>query len=237
MNNGHIAELQGKTILITGAGSGFGAACAHAAYAAGAQLILIDTAETGLSVTSSDFEMTRVMNIAARVTDLEEMKKAVQIGIDQFGGIDVVFANIGVYTDSPSTCRLPSLGRFHGIIDFNLSGIWNTVRASLPSVKASCGHIQITSSSYGCETGLSNAPHKIPHFAVDLFSRELRKELDGTGATAEIMLADHGTDQRLSSGKISNRQIAAELLRLSYRGVIASPMSSVPSIRSVLTEM
>ena len=34
MNNGHIAELQGKTILITGAGSGFGAACAHAAYAA-----------------------------------------------------------------------------------------------------------------------------------------------------------------------------------------------------------
>jgi len=238
MRSSNDSSMQGKTIFITGAGSGFGAACAHAAYAAGANLVLIDASIAGLAVTSRNFSKSQVLNITAKVTDLTDMKKAGQLALERFGAIDVVFANIGVHTEKPSGRSALSQGQFHENTDFNLLGIWNTVRACLPYVKASCGHIQITSSSYGFETGLSNAPHKIPGIAIELFNRELRKELDGTGATAAVLYSGNYSNQSSPpSGGIDNAQIASDLLSLAYQGVITSPAAADSGIRSVLDDI
>jgi len=228
--------LNGKTVFITGAASGFGAACAQAAYTAGANVVLLDSSKTGMAITARGFIHSRTLAITANLSDLAQIEDAVAQATEKFGGIDVAFANIGLSNQEaakPSTINERFLDSRY---DINLLGIWNTVRACLPQIKARNGHIQITSSSYGYETGIANAPHKIPKIAVELFNRELRKELAGSNASAGVFFPGWVLSQ-VSVGEISGFQIATELLKQVYYGKMTNPAASELVDSSILEEM
>ena len=93
----------------------------------------------------------------ADVRDPEALDAAVEAGLDRFGRIDILVANAGITRLSAGGDRR-SIWR--DIIDVNLTGIWNTVEAVLPAIRAGSrgGSIVFTSSSAGLKgTGSDKA--------------------------------------------------------------------------------
>ena len=72
-------SLQGKTLFITGAAGGIGAAVARQAYAKGANLILTDITQDSVDVLANEFEAGRVLPLALDVTDFEATQSAAPV--------------------------------------------------------------------------------------------------------------------------------------------------------------
>jgi len=76
------------------------------------------------------------MAVPADVTDLGAMAGAVERVLDQFGRLDIVVANAGI---SPRRAPVLEYARqeWHQVLDINLSGVWNTAKASVPALLSS----------------------------------------------------------------------------------------------------
>jgi NAD(P)-dependent dehydrogenase (short-subunit alcohol dehydrogenase family) len=178
------STLTGRTIFITGAGSGIGAATARALAAAGAGVALVDLRAPEDLATELG---SRAVALAGDVTSASDMEAAVAATVAHFGGVDVCFANAGIAAASPTTIRNTSVEEFERIIEVDLLGVWRTVRACLPHIIESKGHVLVTASIYAFFNGVVNAPYAMSKAGVESFGRALRGELAGTGATAGVL--------------------------------------------------
>lgn len=86
--------LAGRAVLVTGAGSGIGAASAKALADAGANVTLVDLQPAGLK-NVADALGPRALALPADVTDKDAMADAAARAVEPFGSLDVVFANAG----------------------------------------------------------------------------------------------------------------------------------------------
>ena len=97
-------ELEGRVVVITGAGSGIGRAVARKLAASGAHLALIDINPNGLEETQSRLSSgDRVICITADVTDSAAVRAAIGQVVLAFGGIDGLVSNAGIA--APGTLR------------------------------------------------------------------------------------------------------------------------------------
>jgi len=184
MNNLQPLSMHGKTVLITNAGSRFGAACAQAAYAAGANLVLVDAGNVDLSVPPKDVDYRRTLCVSAKQSSLAEIQEVVVAATQKFGGIDIVLVNADTASHPEPSIMSGSYASVSR--DLSLEGIWNTVRGCLPMLKLRNGHIHIISSNCGLETGIVNAPQKLPVLALQMYAKALNRELAESGASAGI---------------------------------------------------
>ena len=183
-------NLKGKTVLITGASGGIGKAVAEAFYIRGANLILTDLNQEALNSMSSSMKDDRVLPIIMDVTNMQETKKVVDKAISKFGKLDMAFANAGISASTsknPTTLLTISEDDFAKVINVDMFGVWYTIKACLPHIIESKGHILITSSIYAFCNGMVNAPYAVSKAAVEMLGRTLRAELAGTGATAGVL--------------------------------------------------
>ena len=101
--------FSGKTVIITGASAGVGAACARAFAAQNAKLVLIARGRAGLNAIAKELRpicevMTSVMDVADTAQCLKLLKKAET----KFGAVHVVINNAGMHTRAAvSTNSLP----------------------------------------------------------------------------------------------------------------------------------
>jgi NAD(P)-dependent dehydrogenase (short-subunit alcohol dehydrogenase family) len=158
-----VGNLDGKVAFITGAARGQGRAHALRLAADGANIIALDICTDIESMdyanaTPSDLDETiklvegegrRIVARQADVRDGDAVEAALTDGLAEFGRVDIVLANAGII-------RLGGGGAddrqvFRDIVDVNLIGVWNTVRAALPTMidAGRGGSIVITSSSAG----------------------------------------------------------------------------------------
>ncbi|NYJ07661.1 SDR family oxidoreductase [Petropleomorpha daqingensis] len=136
--------LAGKTVLITGAARGIGAALARKAAARGARVALAGL-EPELLATVADELGPEHLWVECDVTDAEALKNAVQRTVDTFGGLDIVVANAGI---APLTTV--ATGSAHALsrtIEVNLIGAMLTAHAALPEIAKRRGHILLVSSA------------------------------------------------------------------------------------------
>ncbi|MDO8632427.1 MAG: SDR family NAD(P)-dependent oxidoreductase [Phycisphaerales bacterium] len=138
-------ELIGRTVLLTGATGGLGAALAKELRARGANLALLDldTDATGKQADELGGSMV-ARGWRADVRDLESLKQAAAAAAEYFGRIDVVLAIAGIDTMGPMATIDPEA--FERVIDINLTGVWRTFRATLPHVQAQQGYLMAISS-------------------------------------------------------------------------------------------
>ena len=139
-----VPSMAGQVVLLTGAGSGIGAAAAQELKARGALPILVDIDRhmiEPLAQTLGD----DTLCVVADVTDMAACEAAVQAALRRHGRIDVVWANAGVAAFGQLAHIDPIAWK--RVIDVNVIGVFNTVRAALPHVMAQQGFIAVTASS------------------------------------------------------------------------------------------
>ncbi len=103
------------------------------------------------------------------------MEAAVADGIERFGGIDVVLANAGIASYGSVLAVDPST--FKRVVDINITGVFHTVRAALPSVIERRGYVLVVSSlaAYGPAPGL--AAYNASKAGAEHFANALRLEV------------------------------------------------------------
>src|SRR5699024_7119940 len=117
-------------VFITGAAGGIGAAVAQQLYAKGASLILTDLDASALAATAQTFAKERALTLPLDVTDTAACRDAVAKAIQQFGKLDIVFANAGIaWQTSPATILSCDSDEFENIIAVDTLGVWRTVKA------------------------------------------------------------------------------------------------------------
>lgn len=144
-------SLKGKTVLITGAGSGIGRAAVIRFAEAGANIILLDRSPEDSNELVKKIGENRAFHVKADVSKAEQMEKAIQEGAAKWGGIDVVFANAGQNgTFTPIEDLTPE--DWNSVMMTNLTGTFLTLKYSIPYLKEKGGSIIITSSINGTRT-------------------------------------------------------------------------------------
>ncbi|MBW4567747.1 MAG: SDR family oxidoreductase [Tolypothrix carrinoi HA7290-LM1] len=96
-------SLRDKVVLVTGGGSGIGADVAHAFYKAGAKIVLNGRRENLLSQTANAIDPTeeRVVYVAGDIGHPQTSQSIVNLAVEQFGGVDVLLNNAGVFQPKP----------------------------------------------------------------------------------------------------------------------------------------
>jgi NAD(P)-dependent dehydrogenase (short-subunit alcohol dehydrogenase family) len=178
-------ELRGKVALVTGGARGIGYATARALLARGASVVIADLDAAETERAAATLGDTRVLGIAADVTDRGAMQRAVATTVERFGGLDVVVANAGI-ASRVATFRAMSSESFERVIDVDLMGVWRTVDAALPEIVRRGGHVVVVSSIYAFTNGVGALPYAMSKAAVEQFGRALRVELVQHGASASV---------------------------------------------------
>ncbi len=182
--------LDGKVALITGGARGQGRAHALTSAREGADVVLVDIADQLETVpyrmaTPEDLAETvrqvealdrRALSVTADVRDQGQMDEAVSRGIAEFGKIDILIANAGIWTQ----------GAFWEITDqawdemigVNLTGVWKSAKAVAPHmIERQSGSIVITSSINGLEPGMNYAHYVAAKHAVIGLMKNIALEL------------------------------------------------------------
>ena len=137
------SKLHGQVVLITGAASGIGAATALEVRARGGVPVLLDCDAEPLAQVALQCGAD-TLALVADVTDLPAMEAAVAQVLARFGHIDMVFANAGVAAFGPLAYVDPNAWK--RCVEVNLFGVFNTVRAALPSIMRKRGYVLINAS-------------------------------------------------------------------------------------------
>ena len=196
--------VDGKVAFITGAGRGQGRSHAVRLAEEGASIIAVDLCADIDEVPypmacGEDLQETahlvraaggRVLTAKADVRRAGELREAARAGIAEFGHIDIVLANAGIATMGTDLTDDEYEAAWDAVLDVNLKGVWNTVRACAPAMieRGEGGAIVLTSSTAGLK-GLSSpgsfghegygaAKHGVVglmrQFAVELSSARIR---------------------------------------------------------------
>jgi NAD(P)-dependent dehydrogenase (short-subunit alcohol dehydrogenase family) len=174
-----MGSVNGKVALITGGANGIGAEVARRLHEKGAKLVLTDLDEVMLKEVATRLGEDRVVTATADVRDLAAMQAATTKGIERFGGVDIVIANAGIATAGSLLAVDPQA--FKTLIDVNVVGVFNTVRAALPSVIERRGYVLIVSSAAAYAPAAGMVPYDTSKAGVEQFANALRLEVAHRG--------------------------------------------------------
>lgn len=206
--------------VITGAGSGLGAAMADRFAAEGLAIAAIDingaqAAETAARLAAGG---ARAIALACDVADRASVRAAADAVADAFGAATVVCANVGVQQFG-AIDRL-SDDDWRWVLDVNVMGVVHTVDAFLPLLRRdeSRGrgrrHIVVTSSSAAYSPGIRMGAYTTSKYAVTGYAETLRMELAGEGIGVSILFpAGMRTDHLQSSRRARPADRGESVLR------------------------
>jgi NADP-dependent 3-hydroxy acid dehydrogenase YdfG len=173
-----------KVFLITGASSGIGAATARRAAEGGFRVVLAARSVDRLEALAGEIGEERALAVDCDVTDWGQQEAMVAQALERFGRLDVAFANAGFgaargfLNDDPEHWR--------DMVLTNVLGAAYTVRAALPALKESKGHILLTGSVAG-RRAVPGSLYSSTKWAITGMGESLRQDVDGTGIRVTIV--------------------------------------------------
>lgn len=177
-------EFNGKVALVTGAAHGIGYAFSKEAAERGMKLALVDIDEPALNQVAEELR-SRNAEVLVCVTDVsvyEEAKASVQATMEQFGQIDVLFANAGIAT-AGSILSIP-IRDWEWAMAVNTMGIVHYVHEVLPIMEAqkTPAHLMCTASIAGLRAGMAvNPPYFASKHAAVSVAESVKAEVESTG--------------------------------------------------------
>jgi NADP-dependent 3-hydroxy acid dehydrogenase YdfG len=174
-----------RVLLITGASSGIGAETARHAAAAGWRLVLAARTEQRLESLADELGGSeRALAVRCDVTEWQDQQRAVELALASFGQIDAVFANAGF--GGPRGFLNDTPEHWREMVLTNVYGAALTLRATIPALTQSRGHLLLTSSVAGRRV-LPGSMYSCTKHAVTAMGEAARQDLDGTGIRVTLI--------------------------------------------------
>ena len=170
--------------LITGASSGIGAATARHAAREGYRLVLAARSEDRIAALAHELGEDRALAVRCDVTEWEDQQHMVSEALAAFGQLDVVFANAGF--GAPRGFLESDVEHWRAMVLTNVYGAALTIRATLPAVRQTRGHLLLTGSVAG-RRALPGSLYSATKWAVTAMGESLRLEVDGTGVRVTLI--------------------------------------------------
>jgi len=169
--------IEGKIVMITGASSGIGEACARQLARRGARLVLGARREDRLAALAAELGG-NVLWAATDVTQPAVLQSLADAGRERFGRIDVLVNNAGIMP--VSLIAQGCVDDWSRMIDVNIKGVLHGIHAVLGGMLAQgAGHVINISSVAGLTVGPGGAVYSGTKFAVRAISEGLRQECVG----------------------------------------------------------
>ena len=179
-------DFKQKVVVITGAASGIGLCLANSFAARGANLVITDLNQEALDKVKNELESvnTKVIAVPADVRKFEQVNAVANAAFSEFGQVDVLINNAGVFTAPKFTWECDeNEWDFH--LDINLKGVINGVRAFMPRIleQGNKAHIVNTASLAGHVVEPCFGPYHASKFGVVAISESIKLELEMLGNT------------------------------------------------------
>ncbi|HCE66837.1 MAG: NAD(P)-dependent oxidoreductase [Geobacteraceae bacterium GWC2_55_20] len=227
--------MDSKTILITGASSGFGAACARIFATNGSRLILTARRVDPLLKLQDELGTTaEIQIIPLDVRDREAVQGAIESLPERFSAIDVLINNAGLALGL-EPAHQSDLDDWDTMVDTNIKGLMYCTRMVLPGMVArNRGHIVNISSTAGAWPYPGGNVYGGTKAFVTQFSRNLRSDLIGTRvrvsciqpgmAETEFSKVRFKGDDEQAAGVYSGTEpLTAEDIAETVRWVVSQP--------------
>lgn len=176
-----MAHLDGQVALITGGGSGIGFACAHRLALDGARLVLAGRTASKLEQAAQRLaaEGHTVHTVVCDVTD-EASVEAACADAAAFGRFTMVVANAG--TGAAAPLHLTSLDEWNEVMNTNLTGVFLTLKHSVPHLAGNGGGAIVAISSIAAPlTHRYMTPYCVSKAGVEMLVRQAADELGSVG--------------------------------------------------------
>ena len=181
-------KLDGLVGVITGAGSGIGAAIARDLGSAGMRLVLVGRRLEPLSERAAEVEAKggSAVAVSADMRTYEDADRAIGVALERWGKVDVLIPNAAIADYGPIAQADPALLR--DVVETNLIGVMFAVRAALPHMEARrSGHIAIVSSASGRVTYVGEPAYVASKHGTVAFAECLRQEVAATGIRVSLI--------------------------------------------------
>ncbi len=151
--------MQGKVVVITGAGAGIGRACAVSFAEAGARVAVADIAN------DSGYETVKMIEgrgghavfLNVDVADGNSVHEMLEETVKEFGGLDYAVNNAGIEGQSADTAEC-SEDNWDRVIAINLKGVWNCMRHEIPRMLERGGGAIVNMASVAGLVGFTGLP-------------------------------------------------------------------------------
>jgi NAD(P)-dependent dehydrogenase (short-subunit alcohol dehydrogenase family) len=169
--------LRNKVAYITGGSKGIGYGIALSLLEEGMHVAIsgrqLDSAKTAAAKLTSN--PNNILAIRSDVRKFEDEQAAIKQILDKWGKLDVLIANAGVGYFAPIDTMTPE--QWHSVIDTNLTGAFNSVKAALDALKKSEGYIITMASLAGTNFFTTASAYNASKFGLVGFTQAIMLDL------------------------------------------------------------
>jgi len=172
-----IGKLQNKVVYITGGSKGIGYGIAKTLLNKGMRVAITSRSSSAAkeAVASLSSNASKILALESDVSSLASEQKAIKAVIDHFGQLDVLVANAGVgHFASIETLTEED---WKNTIETNLTGVFNSVKASIEALKQSKGYIITIASLAGTNFFENGAAYNASKFGLVGFTQAIMLDL------------------------------------------------------------
>ncbi len=174
-----MSRFKDKVVVVTGAGSGMGAATAQRFSAEGAIVVLVGRTEVKLAKVANTLENTHYYIHVADISNPQDVEKLAKVVLDKFGRVDVLVNNAGVVVQGK--VNEASIDDWKKILDIDVSGVFYATRFFIDALKKSKGNIVNVSSVSGLGGDWGMSFYNAAKGAVTNFTRSLAMDHGADG--------------------------------------------------------
>jgi len=176
--------LKNKVAIITGGSKGIGYGIAQSCLAQGMKVAITSRSQEAADQAAQSLgDSDQIIGVASDVRKYEDEKRVVQTVLDKWGKVDAMIANAGVGHFAP--IQEMTHDQWNDVIDINLTGVFNSTKASLEALKASQGYLITIASLAGANFFAKGAAYNASKFGLVGFTQAVMLDVrqDGVKVT------------------------------------------------------
>ncbi len=228
-------KVKKRVAIVTGAASGIGLACALELARGGADVCVVDIAREELMFEASKMLReagARVESFSADVCDFERAGQVVAETVERLGGLDILVNAAGVTDDAP--LWVMSEAQWDRVLDINLKGTFNYVRAAARVFRKQCAGKIVNVSSIEARRGrFGLANYAASKAGVNALTASAAAELGRYGVNVNAVAPGFTRTAMIASLPES---VLEEAARESVLGRIAEPEDIARVVRFLCSE-
>lgn len=209
-----------KTVIVTGAGSGIGAATARRFAEEGANVVLNGRTRAKLDAVAASLDPARTLVRDGDASDQTAIEALIAAAVDRFGGLDVLVANAGVFEGS--SALKTSNEEWRATMATNLDGVFFVVRAALPHLLKTKGNIVTVASVSGLGGDWGAVAYNAAKGAVVNLTRALALDHGRDGVRVNAV-APSLTITGMTEGMVDDAALMAKFAERMPMGRAAQP--------------